>query len=138
MTADERLTEVFDRGLRDGVDTLSPVDRELFLIQDFIIELEMGGLSGYFYNRLPALDQVTATVGAMSRHGLSELAALLGEASGLFQAYEEPNPPETWDETLQRYDPMGRLEVLASRIRALDGYGLGKSSIADTAPSTHF
>ncbi len=130
MTADDRLTEVFDRGLRDGPESLSPTARELFSIQDFIIEYEMGGLSSYFYNRLPDLDRILAAVAAMRRHGMPELAALLGEAAELFAGYVEPVPPTTWNEILRRYDPAGRLSELHGPINALENYGLGKSSIA--------
>ena len=125
MVTPNQLTEVSDRGLRDGVDVLSPADRELFRIQDFIIEYEMGGLSAYFYNRLPDLSGIHATVAAMRRHGLAELAALLGEAAGLFAGYSDPDLPTTWGEVRGRYDPAGRLDELHSRIGALDNHGLG-------------
>jgi hypothetical protein len=155
VTADERLTEVFDRGLREGVEALSPADRELFRIQDFILEYEMNGLSGYFYNRLPDLGEISAAVDAMRTHELRELAALLSEAARLFAGYADPDPPTTWGEAvtadsdesdsgyadpdppttwcevLRRYDPTDRLSDLESRIGALDNYGLGESSIAE-------
>jgi hypothetical protein len=124
MVSHPQLTEVFDRGLRDGVDALSPADRQLFRIQDFVIEHEMGGLSAYLYNRLPDLDGICAAVAAMQRHGLAELAVLLGEAAGLFAGYIDPDPPATWGEVRRRYDPAGRLDELDSRIGALDNYGL--------------
>jgi hypothetical protein len=125
MTPDERLAKVFDRGLRDGLDALTPTEQELFRIQDFILEYEMGGLSGYFYNRLPDLDPIRAAVAAMRRYGLAELAALVGEAAGLFAEYVEPDPPSTWGEVLRQYDPAGRLDDLERRIGALDNCGLG-------------
>jgi hypothetical protein len=120
----DRLAEVFDRGLRDGPDALSPADRELFRIQEFVIEYEIGGLSGYFYNRLPDLDGIQAAVAAMQRHGLAELAALLDEAAGLFVGYADPDPPTTWEAVCRRFDPTGRLGELDRHISALDGYGL--------------
>lgn len=123
MTHDQ-LAEAFDRGLRDGVDALSPAERELFRIQDFVIEYEMGGLSAYFYNRLPDLDGIHAAVAAMRRHGLVELAALLEEATELFAGYTDPEPPTTWVEVCRRYDPGGRLDELHSWIGGLDNYGL--------------
>jgi hypothetical protein len=129
MTVNLRLLEVFDRGLRDGVDTLTPADRELFRIQDFIIDFEMGGLSGYFYNRLPDLDGILAAVASMRRYGLPELATLVGEAAGLFAGYADPDPPSTWDEVRRRYDPVGRLDELDRLIGALDNYGLDSASI---------
>ena len=108
-----------------ALDLKAPADRELFRIQDFIIDYEMGGLSGYFYNRLPDLTGIRAAVAAMRRHGMSELAALLDEAAGLFAGYTDPDPPSTWAEVCRRYDPAGRLDELGRRIGALDGYGLG-------------
>jgi hypothetical protein len=128
MTPDERLAEVFDRGLRDGVNALAPAERELFHIQDFIIEYEMGGMSGYFYNRLPDLDGIRAAVAAMRRHGLPELAPLVGEAAELFTGYTDP--PSTWGEVLRLYDPGHRLDELEGRIGALDNYGLGGAAIS--------
>lgn len=130
MTPDDRLTDVFDRGLRDGVEFLSPTDREFFRIQDFIIEYEMGGMSSYFYNRLPDRDRILAAVAAMRRHGLPELAALLAEAAELFAGYVEPVSSTTWSEILQEYDPRGRLNELHGPIDALENYGLGESSIS--------
>ncbi len=125
MTIQDHLAEVFDRGLRDGVDALIPGDRELFRIQDFIIEYELGGQSAYISNRLPDLDGIHSAVVAMRRCGLLELAALLGEAAGLFAGYTDPEPPTTWGEVCRRYDPGGRLDELHSRIGGLDNYGLG-------------
>ena len=124
MAMHDQLAVVFDRGLRDGVDTLSPADRELFRIQDFVIEYEMGGLSAYFSNRLPDLDGIHSAVAAMRRHGLVELAALLGEATELFAGYVSPDPPTTWEAVCWQYDPSERLGELDHRIEALDNYGL--------------
>jgi hypothetical protein len=118
-----QLAEAFDRGLRDGADALSRADRELFRIQDFITEYEIGGLSGYFYNRLPDLRGIRATVTAMKRRGLTELAILLGEAANLFAGYTA-HAPTTWEHVVLRCDPSGRLEKLDERIGALDNYGL--------------
>lgn len=124
MTLEDRLTEVFDRGLRDGVESLAPVDRELFRIQDFIIEFEMNGLSGYFYNRLPDLEEIAATVAAMRKHGMAEAAALLAEGAELFASYIDPVPATTWSAVLRQYDPTDRLDELASRIGELENYGI--------------
>ncbi len=124
MELSERLAEVFDWGQRDGPDALSPDDRELFRIQDFVIEYEMGGLSSYFYNRLSDLDGIRATLAAMRRHDLTELADILGEATTLFAEYTDPDSPTTWDEVCRRYDPTGRLHEFDKRIAALDNFGI--------------
>jgi hypothetical protein len=57
---------------------------------------------GYFYNRLPDLDDIQAAIMAMRQHGLSELAALLDDAAGLFTGYSDPDPTTTWNEVLRR------------------------------------
>src|SRR5262245_14198514 len=119
MTLDDRLEGVFDRGLVLGVETLSPMDRELFRIQDFIVEYEMNGLSGYFYNRLPDIGEIAAAVEAMRKH-TPTLAALLNEALQLFAEYTNPDRPATWHEILRRYDPADQLGELQHRIEALD------------------
>jgi hypothetical protein len=129
MTPDERLTEIFDRGLREGVDFLTPTERDLYLIQDFIIEYEMNGLSGYFYNRLPDLLAITSAAQAMQRYGLTELSQILSEAAELFRGYADPEPPTTWRCVLQLYDPGDRLSQLSDRVVALRDYGLADSTI---------
>jgi hypothetical protein len=130
VTPDERLTEVFDRGLRQGVDRLTAAERDFFAIQDFIIELEMSGLSGYFYNRLPDLANIRAAVEGMRRNGLPDLAGFLAQALELFQHYVDPDPPSTWREVLKRYDPLNRLNAIEHEIYRLDAYGLPQSGIA--------
>lgn len=130
VTASERIAEVFDRGLKHGIDSLNQTERELYLIQDFIIEYEMGGLSGYFYNRLPKIDSIRAAIAAMRRSGLRVLASLLSEALDLFSGYVDPDPSATWDEVLRRYDTKDRLSAVSARIAALDDYELDQSTIA--------
>jgi hypothetical protein len=122
MTIDDRLTDAFDRGLRDGIDTLSLADRELFDVQDFIIEFEMGGLSGYFYNRLPDLAGIERAVTAMRRLGFGRLADLLGQAASLFSEYQDPVTPTTWNDVRRAHDPTGRLDAIHAEISALEGY----------------
>jgi hypothetical protein len=129
MKPSERLSDVFDRGLSAGIESLSPPERELFRIQDFIIEYEMGGLTTYLYNRLPDFDGILATVAAMRRYGLAALADLVGEAADLFRDYDDSDAPPTWGEILRRYDPKGRLDKIHKRIAGLDNYGLDSSSI---------
>src|SRR5688572_17243085 len=107
MTFEDQLADAFDRGLRDGPDSLWSVDRELFRIQDFIVEFEIGGLSSYLYNCLPDLDGIERTVAAMRRFDLQRLAELLEQAAALFQGYRDPETPTTWAEVQRTYDPEG-------------------------------
>lgn len=124
QTLDDKLTEVFDRGLRDGMDSLTTSERELFLVQDFIIEFEMNGLSGYLYNRLPDLETIARAASSMNRLGANRLAALVGEAAELFQNYKEPGAGATWSDVLKEYDPHGVLQTIEAKINKLPGYGL--------------
>ena len=124
MDFNDRLTEVFDRGLREGVDSLSPADRDVFRIQDFIIEYEMNGISGYFYNRLPDVKGIFAAVAAMRECGLAQLADLLEEAATLFANFSDPPVSARWSDLLTRYDPEGALDRIDRRISALRNYGI--------------
>jgi hypothetical protein len=130
MTASERLAAVFGRGQSQGLASLTATERGLWLIQDFIQEHDGGGLSGYFYNRLPDLGTIQATVKAMRRQRLTRLAEMLNEALELFREYVDPDTPTTWRETARRYDPQNQLDVLSDRIYALGDYGLAGSRIA--------
>jgi hypothetical protein len=123
MSLDDQLTEIFDRAMRQGVNSLSPTEYELLLIQDFFIEYEMSGLSGYFYNRLPDLGAIKSAIAAMRQHGFLALAQLLSEAADLFDSYEEPHTPTTWSQVLQQYDPNGRMSQISDQIRTLRGNG---------------
>ncbi len=129
MSPEDRLSEIFDRGLKDGVERLSTDERELYLIWKFILEWEQNGLSGYFYNRLPDVSQMQTTIDAMHRHRLLMLADLLSSALDLFREYADPNPPTTWDAVLRQYDPSGLLKTIDDQIGALKGYGLDESTI---------
>lgn len=123
MTTWERLTEVFDKGCQHGVDALTPRERELYLIQDFILEFEMNSLSGYFYNRLPDVALIQEAIDSMNRHGFAKLAKILTEGLDLFRNYVDPDPPTTWQVVRQRYDPSNRLDLLEQRINKLKDYG---------------
>ena len=130
MTASERLAEVFARGQSQRLASLTATERDLWLVQDFILEHDGGGLSGYFYNRLPDLSAIQSTVEGMHRQGLTQLAGMLNAALELFRDYADPDTPTTWREVLRRYDPLNQLEALSDRISALGDYGLAGSRIA--------
>jgi hypothetical protein len=135
MTATERLAEAFARGQSQGLASLTATERDLWLIQDFIQEHDGGGLSGYFYNRLPDLGAIRATAEAMRRQGLTQLAGMLNVALELFHKYVDPDSPTTWREISRRYDPLNQLDALSDRIYALGDYGLAGSRIANATPN---
>lgn len=127
MRPSDRLTEVFDRGISKGVKALSLQDQSLYLIQDFIISYEMGGLSGYLYNRISD-GQLHETIAAMKEFGVAELAKLLEDAAKLF-AHHNLADGATWEDVLRKCDPDGRIEEISDAIAELDDYGLADSSI---------
>jgi hypothetical protein len=129
MLPHKRLSEVYDRAMIAGLESLSVEERELYLVQDFIVELEVGGLSGYFYNRLPLRNHIHAAISAMRTFGIDELGELLNEAYQLFEAYSEADAASTWAEVLRRIDPGNRLAVIEKRIEAIDDYGIEGSRI---------
>lgn len=130
MTLDERLTDAFDRGLRDGVQSLSPEDQQLYRIQDFILEFEMGGLSGYLYNRLPDFAVIDETVAAMRKFKFLRLSELLEQAASLFRDYRDPDPPTTWRQVQQMYDPDNRLDPIDGEMSLLGKSGYGAAGVA--------
>ena len=121
---EQTLFEVFDKAMSNGVETLSPEERRLYLIQDFILEWENGALSGYFYNRLPDVALIAEAIAAMRHHGVTALADILEKAFAVFRDYTDPTVPTTWEKILEQYDPGGQLSELDRQIDALTGYGL--------------
>ncbi len=124
LTLTQRLAEVFEKGFRDAGRSLSDDEYALYLIQDFILEYENGGLSGYLYNRLPDLELIQSTINAMKRFGLHSVANLLQNVLELFQGYQEPESVLTWRELKKIYDPENRLNQIVKLIDQLKNYGL--------------
>jgi hypothetical protein len=131
---DSVLSAVFDKGLSRGLGTLTRVERQLFLIQDFIIETEMGGLSGYLFNRVASRGRLAATATAMEVHDVRLLAPIVGELQWRFRGYRSRRGA-TWDDACGRHLSDARLAVLEAKLdRARDKhYGLGRSKMAALA-----
>lgn len=127
----ELLSAVFDRGLSKGERVLTRLERQLFLIQDFIIETEMGGLSGYLYNRVSHRGRLAATATAMELHDVRLLASIVRELQQRFVG-RRSRWGETWDDVCQRHISDKRLAALDARLdRAREhGYGLERSRLA--------
>ena len=109
----KELSTTFDRGLNNGVESLSPEDRELFFIQRFILEYEMGD---WLHNIVGDWLNFDETINAMQNRGLSELADILSEVKVLFQTYDhmefQPGfPPMTWSEVKKICDPNNKLKT---------------------------
>lgn len=126
MDARDELTEAFDRGFREGLDSLNLRERELYLIQEFIIAYEMGGLSGFFYNQLPNVAAIAEIVRAMRTHGLVQVADLLEQAAALFQDGTWPEGLSTWDQVRSYCDPADQMTAIDRQIGMLDDFGLSE------------
>ena len=124
MITDQKLFEAFDKGINDGIESLSAEELDRYRIQEFIMDWENGILSGYFYNSLPDKEKIESTIAALHRSGLKEMSALLREAFEMFRHYEDPATPSTWEKELKKYDPEDRLIGFDSKIDALENYGV--------------
>ena len=124
----QRLSDAFNRGLKNGFESLGDIDKELFLIQHFIVEFEMNGLSGYFYNRLPDVAALESAVVAMRKHGFAQLAELLAEAVAPFASYVDRTTPTTWGAVRDAYDPNRILDSVSKRISNLRSYGVERET----------
>lgn len=129
MSPHEKLSNAFDKALNAGIESLSADEKDLYFIQDFIIELEMGGLSGYLYNRLAITNHVSSTISAMRTYGLSEMAELLAEANQLFPPQAKADFANTWAEVVRRHDPGNRLALIEGMIENIEDYGIPSSRI---------
>lgn len=123
---DDQLTAAFDLAMAKGPENLTGADRDYYLIQEFILDWENGGLTGYMYNRIPDFARLSSVTDAMNRQGLVELAAILREAVRLFDGYHEPSLPTTWRLVLRQYDPKDTLSILDNRIGQLRNFGLAQ------------
>jgi hypothetical protein len=129
MSQIEKLSCIYERAMSQGVDSLTNDDRELYLIQHFLIELEMSGLSGYFYNNIQAPGAISSTIAAMRKYELSDMAQLLSEAFELFGAWVTPENAMQWSGILRQCDPTNRIELIEDRMCSLDNYGIGSSRL---------
>ena len=130
MTPDERLTEVFDRGVNHGETTLSPADRELFLIQSFI--LDYGYRRSY---RLPF--QHAAGLGLYRcddpgdvRSGPVGSGGVISGSRGAIPRFFLCGPANHVVRGARADDPTDWVDELHHRIGAVENYGLDASSIA--------
>lgn len=124
MDAVDRLNEIMARAPRGDTSALSAKERVLYLVNAFLFELDVGGLSGFLYNAspsrhthtsVPAWAVVEDTIAAVRTLGDAELARTLDKALELVR----PGlviADETWGDVLARVDPVGVLDGLESKI----------------------
>jgi hypothetical protein len=134
------LREIFDRGLTKGEEKLSPKDLELFLIWDFVIEYEMGGITGFLYNRVSRPGRIDATARALRKYEVEPLAKVAEELSRRFRSWRNSDDAwgETWDEVRTRHISDARLAQLEDQLtRAGEkGYGIHESKLTRLVPTS--
>lgn len=139
LSVNQLLSEVFDRGLAKGEEKLAAKDLELFLIWDFVIEYEMGGLTGFLYNRVSNPGRIDATARALRKYEVEPLAKVAEELARRFRSWTNSDDDwgETWDEVRTRHISDARLERLEDQLtRAGEkGYGLRESKLKSLVPA---
>ena len=124
MSLQEKIEEIFDRGISDDGSSLPPNELPYYQAWRFILEWEMNLLNGYFYNNLPNVDYIKAQAEALQVVGLKDLSLILRKALVLFDGYEDPTETTTWEVALQKFDPDNQLKEFDDQIGSLDNYGI--------------
>lgn len=113
------LPLLFDVGLKQGLGRFNSAQRAVYLCMDLYIDLDMNGLSAYFYNRLPErYQQIIQTIQALRTVGAVMTATALEQPVALFADYQDPAEPSTWGTVRAQYDPGDRLSELEDVIHA--------------------
>jgi hypothetical protein len=135
-TASQLLSDIFDRGLRKDA-RLTRRERELFLIQSFIIDTEMGGLSGFLYNAHSKRGRLEATANALEKYDVKPLAPIARELAKRFHGWRaRTKQAQTWEEVLAVCVSDARLALLEERLSnaAHRDYGLERSRVVPRGP----
>lgn len=116
MNLDHKLHEAFEKHLSQGPRSLSAEEWKLYRAQRFIIESEVGGLTGFLYSILPDHHEIKETIASLGSLGLHDYCHILTEAYGLFRDYKEPIEESTWEEQCLIYDSNGKLGLLEDEL----------------------
>ena len=116
---------IVEKAIKTGLPTLKREEQIIFRAYSFIIEVEMGGVSGALYNLSPKLgsDQhhwidLRHAAEALATIGDNETAQLLLKAADVLENLPEP-PLSTWGgymESANTQLPEGFWEIIESRI----------------------
>lgn len=116
---------IVEKVIKTGLLTLKQEERIIFRASSFIIEVEMGGISGALYNLSPKLgsDQhqwidLRLTTEALATIGDNETARLLLKAADVLENSPE-SPSLTWGEFMASANtqlPEGFWEIIDARI----------------------
>lgn len=107
--------KLYDKALNEGIQDFNKKQLKLYFYIDMFYSLEMGGLSGFLYNKIEEenkLDNYTLT---LEYFGINELSSQLNLFIENFRkAYD--GREETWDEFMDRTGVKDQIEELDNRI----------------------
>ena len=106
---------ILERECRDGRDSLSPQEIDIFHVYRFLCEFENGGLSGLLYNLSPEFAELQSLSSVVRRLCRDDLATLL---DSVFDVASR-GPADfhgTWSDWLSVADPEQRIPDLDERI----------------------
>ncbi|MEZ9526741.1 hypothetical protein [Enterovibrio norvegicus] len=118
---DEQLHLAFDKWADQGPESLSDSEWPLFRAQNFILQWEAGGLSGYLYNSLPDHAEIRATLDSLLVLGLTVEFECLSSAYKFFENYTDPEQPSTWAHQCSIYDSEESLDDLDQVLQRAGG-----------------
>jgi len=117
------IATAFERS-KQGVDTLSEFDRDLYWIGCFVTEYEQGGL---LYNWCDDRETFQAVIAATRRRGLIELSEIVVMIDAILQPTARlwaENQAMTWGDMQKLIDPTDQLGELQRRIDSLSNFGI--------------
>ena len=121
----EIWNNIIDRLVDQGIENLGEDDQLIWRVNQFLFEIESGGLSGFLYNVSPADGEVyewTAlrqTVNAINRLGQNDVSQVLRD---ILSRVEIPDrATSTWEEFLEHADPEGSFEKVEEMVKQAIG-----------------
>ncbi len=98
------------RGTREGVESLTPIERIVFRAYVFDTDEQNGSLSQFFYNTDSSPDIAEETASALDAIGTPKNAAVLRAAAAAVCRADAREFTGTWEGYLDHVDPDGRLD----------------------------
>jgi hypothetical protein len=102
---------------------LSLSEKQVYLVNRFLMETDIGGLSGFLYNVSPGAKdlrwtELRATIEAVHALGRGRVGAILEEALRIVESGQATGRCATWSEYLTIVDSAGRLDSLGNELRS--------------------
>lgn len=108
LDACERISA---RGVREGIEVLTPIERLVFRAYIFDCEEQNGSLSQFFYNTDSSPEIAEQTAAALESIGTPKTAALLRSAAAAVCRADARSFVGTWSGYLTYADPGGQLDI---------------------------